>query len=192
MNKPKEQWGVPYIPPGGVVRECLLPDDCTSCDDRVMSRPLRTLARFDWPQLKRVDNSTCRQDPQTVLEHVLLKHCAGLAAHFRPDVGELREAFRTGRFTAQHKIALDWVFSSMRTRYIFPGLIAGAELPIFEVARCFWVVFDGASFGTGPWLNQWADDPSKPHPSAAVARNLPPARRADDGTTLNALGPSGA
>ena len=171
MMKSRERWEVPYIPPAGIVRECLLPDGCTSCEDPIMAQPLQPLARFDRPQLKRVENSRCRQDPEVVLAHVMAKNCAGLAGQYRPDVGELREAFRTGHFTRQHKIALDWVFSGMRTKYVFPGLVAGAALSIFEVAQCFWAVFDGASYGTGPWLNQWADDPYKPHPSAYVVRS---------------------
>ncbi len=168
-------WEIPYIPPEGVVRECLLPDGCVSCDDPIMRRPLEPLARFDRLQLKRIDGVTARRDPLDALRRVIAKDCAGLAHEHRPSVKELREAFASGRFTEQHRIALGWAFSGMRVKRVFPGLIAGAQLSIFEVARCFWTVFDGASFGCGPWLNQWADDPDRPHPSV---KSMLPARTA--------------
>lgn len=159
-------WEVPYVPPEGIVRECLLPDACMSCDDPLMARPLEPLRRFDRPQLRRVDNPVApERDPLACLGLFVAKECAGLPRQHRPDIAALRRAFEGGEFTEQHRIALDWAFSGMRTMYAFPSLVAGARLPIFEVARCFWTLFDGASFGCGPWLNQWADDPHRPHPS---------------------------
>ena len=133
-----------------------------------MRRPLWPLARFDHPLLKRVGAVGFDWDPIENLRQVMAKAYAGLPYEHRPDARDLRAAFASGRFTKQHCIALEWVFSGMRVKYVFPGLVAGAQLPIFEVARCFWTVFDGASFGCGPWLNQWADDPHKPHPSTRV------------------------
>ena len=91
--------------------------------------------------------------------------CAGLALDYRPDTDALGDAFRTGEFTRRHVVALKWAFSGMRRMYVFPGFIAGTQLPIYEVAYCLWTAFDGNAFGCGPWLNQWADDPSRPHPS---------------------------
>ena len=158
-------WEVPYIPPEGIVRECLLPDACNSCDDPLMAQPLEPLRRFDCPQLKRVDGPSTDRDPLDCLGLFVAKECAGMAHRHRPHIGGLRKAFESGEFTEQHRIALGWAFAGMRTMYAFPSLVAGARLPIFEVARCFWMLFDGASFGCGPWLNQWAVDPDRPHPS---------------------------
>ncbi len=163
-----ENWETPYIPPQGIVTECLFPDGCTCWENPVMHRPLRPLERFDHPPLKRVGAVGFDWDPIESLRQVIAKACAGLPYEYRPDVKELRAAFASGQFAEQHCIALEWAFSGMRVKYVFPGLVAGAQLPIFEVARCFWTVFDGASFGCGPWLNQWADDPHKPHPSTEV------------------------
>ena len=162
-------WDLPYIPPGGIVPECLLPDGCTSCEDPVMRRPLEPLDRFDHPQLKKAEGADPTWDALWSLGLFIAKNCAGLVHEYRPDIAGLRGAFASGQFTKQHHIALEWAFSGMRTKYMFPRLVAGAQLPIFEVARCFWTLFDGASFGSGPWLNQWADDPDKQHPSARVA-----------------------
>ena len=159
-------WEVPYIPPQGIVPECLLPDACISCDDPLMMRPLAHLDRFDQPQLRSVPTSTSSSDPLASLRLFFAKECAGLPYRHRPNVEQLRRAFRTGEFTERQGVALDWAFAGMRRKYAFPLLVAGARLPIFEMARCFWIVFDGYAFGCGPWLNQWVDDPDKPHPSA--------------------------
>ena len=163
MNR--DDWEKPYLPPGGLAPECLLPDGCATWNDPVMARPLEPLARFDRPQLKDTIESPYERDTLANLRGFMAKQCAGLAHEYRPDVVALREAFCTGRFTEQQAIALEWAFSGMREKYVFPGFVAAVELPIFEVVRCFWVVFDGAAFGCGPWLNQWADDPDKPHPA---------------------------
>ncbi|MCZ0943245.1 MAG: hypothetical protein OXJ53_09330 [Gammaproteobacteria bacterium] len=165
-NPTASPWEVPYIPPGGIVEECLLPDGCDSCNDPLMRRPLKALAAFDRSQLKRVSGADPEWDPLWSLNLFMSKNCAGLNHSYRADPVELREAFRTGEFTSIQKTALSWAFSGMRRKYMFPMLVAGAQLPIFEVVRCFWTVFEGCAFGCGPWLNQWADDPDKPHPSA--------------------------
>ena len=161
-------WDVPYIPPQGIVPECLLPDTCSSCNGPLMARPLAPLARFDRPQLKCVKTSApSNHDPLASLHLFVAKECAGLPREHRPNIEQLRRAFRTGEFTERQGAALDWAFSGMRRKYAFPLLVAGARLPIFEVARCFWNVFDGYAYGCGPWLNQWAEEPDKPHPSAS-------------------------
>ena len=162
MNR--DEWERPYVPPEGLVPECLMPDGCTEWDAPVMGRPLEPLSRFDQPQLKR-GPVHCDWDALFELRLFMAKQCAGLAYAYRPDIPDLREAFRMGRFTDQQSIALAWAFSGMRAKYTFPGLIAGAQLPIFEVARCFWTLFEGSAFGCGPWLNQWADNPDRPHPA---------------------------
>ena len=164
-------WEVPYIPPEGIVAECLLPDGCDSCDDPIMQRGLEPLARFDRPQLKRAPAPG--RDPLWSLGRFISKECAGLVHRYRPGPAELRQAFADGRFPAQHRIALEWAFAGMRRKFVFPILVAGARLPIHEVARCFWIAFDGMDFGCGPWLNQWADDPDRPHPGSKVEPPLP-------------------
>ena len=145
--------------------ECLLPDACTSCDDPLMQRGLEPLDRFDHPQLRCAPGARRPTAAYAALRRFIAKECAGLALDYRPDTDALRDAFRTGEFTRRHVVALEWAFSGMRRMYVFPGFIAGTQLPIYEVARCFWTAFDGIAFGCGPWLNQWADDPSRPHPS---------------------------
>lgn len=165
MPVDKYAWDVPYVPPGGLVLEGLLPDNCPSCLDPIMQRPLEPLRRFDHPQLRQAPPAHPDRDPLTALRFFMRKQCAGLAHRWRPDIAGLRLAFHTGDFTEQHAMALDWAFSGMRAMYVFPGLVAGARLPIFEVARCFWTLFEGDCYGCGPWLNQWADDPDRPHPA---------------------------
>lgn len=169
-----------------MVKELLLPDRATWWDDPVMGEPLRPLADFDHPQLRRVDAPECDgHDPIGSLRSFMGKNCAGLRDGLRADPHELREAFVTGEFTTRQAYALDWAFSGMRVMWVFPGFIAGARLPIYEVARCFWQAFDGASYGTGPWLNQWAENPGRPHPSApgGVRLNRPWAE--DNGTDIS-------
>lgn len=165
-------WERPHLPPGGIVRECLLPDGCESCDDPIMLRPLEPLARFDLPQLRSVGVEAEGWDPLASLENIMAKEWAGLAHECRPSASGLRDAFANGKFTKQHRAALDWAFAGMRRKYVFPGLVDRAMLPIFEVVRCFWLLFDGYAYGCGPWLNQWADDPDKPHPCVEFRRSM--------------------
>ena len=179
MNAAHDEWEVPYIPPEGIRRECLMPDGCTSCDAPVMSELLLPLSRFDLAPLRQVTpgEGFPHRGPYWELDLFLRKGCAGLAHAWRITGAEFREALRTGVYTERHKFALSWAFSGMRRKYVFPGLIAGAEVPIFEVARCFWVAFGGQDFGCGPWLNQWAKSPERPHPKitelARVRRDAP-------------------
>ncbi len=161
---PTPDWEVPYIPPGGLVDECLLPDGCLSCDDPVMFLPLRPLEDFDHPLLKQALGADPERDPLWSLNTFMAKQCAGMNHDWRAHPEDLMRAFRTGEFSDLDKASLSWAFSGMRKKYVFPGLIGGTQLPIFEVARCFWNAFDGCAYGCGPWLNQWADDPEKPHP----------------------------
>ena len=163
---PAPGWEVPYIPPGGVVEECLLPDGCDSCDDPVMSLPLRPLGDFDHPLLKQARGADLEWDPMWSLNHFMAKNCAGMSYELRVRPESLMRAFRTGTFSPAEARALSWAFSGMRRKYMFPSLVASAQLPIFEVARCFWKAFDGYAYGCAPWLNQWADNPQKPHPCA--------------------------
>lgn len=159
-------WEVPYIPPQGIVPECLLPDTCVSGSDPLMAQPLAPLGHFDHPQLKSVMTSApCNHDPLASLRRFIAKECAGLPQEHRPNADQLRQAFRTGEFTEPQAAALDWAFGGMRRKYAFPLLVAGIRLPIFDVARCFWNVFAGHAYGCGPWLNQWAEEPDKSHPS---------------------------
>ena len=157
-------WEVPYIPPEGVVDECLLPDGCDSCDDPVMLRPLRRLEDFDHPLLKQALGADAEWDPLWSLNLFMAKNCAGMSHDLRAPPERLMQAFRTGAFSPAETQSLSWAFSGMRRKYMFPSLVASAQLPIFEVARCFWVAFDGSAFGCAPWLNQWANNPEKPHP----------------------------
>ena len=163
---PAPDWEVPYIPPGGLVEECLLPDGCDSCDDPVMFLPLRPLRDFDHPLLKQVRGADPEGDPLWNLDSFMAKQCAGMNYRFRAHPEDLMRAFRTGEFSNLDKASLSWAFAGMRRKYVFPGLVAGAQLPIFEWARCFWKAFDGCAFGCAPWLNQWANNPEKPHPCA--------------------------
>ena len=169
-----------------MVKELLLPDGATWWDDPVMGEPLRPLADFDHPQLRRVSTPEDEgHDPVRSLRSFMGKNCAGLRDELRADPHELREAFATGEFTTRQACALDWAFSGMRVMWMFPGFIAGARLPIHEVARCFWHAFDGASYGTGPWLNQWADNPDRPHPSAPGGIRLNRPWADDNGTDMS-------
>ena len=34
------------------------------------------------------------------------------------------------------------------------------------------IQFDGAAFGCGPWLNQWAENPDRPHPHAVATERI--------------------
>jgi len=174
MTDAARDWDVPYIPPEGIQIECLSPDACKSCDDPAMSKGLLPLDRVDWPQLRHAPGSRAgsKDDEGWNLGLFIAKECAGMSHECRPETRALREAFRTGQFTQRHRIALGWAFSGMPPKYAFPGLIAGARLPIFEVARCFWTAFDGAAFGCGPWLNQWAEDPDRPHPHTVATERI--------------------
>ena len=163
---PAPDWEAPYIPPGGLVDECLLPDGCDSCDDPVMALPLRPLGDFDHPLLKQARGADPEGDPLWNLDSFMAKQCAGMSYHLRAHPEDLMRAFRTGEFFNLDKASLSWAFAGMRRKYVFPGLVAGAQLPIFEVARCFWKAFDGYAYGCAPWLNQWANNPVKPHPCA--------------------------
>ena len=79
---------------------------------------------------------------------------------------DLMRAFRTGEFSNLDKASLSWALGGTGRKYMFPGLIAGARFPIFEVARCFRKAFYRYAFGCGQWLNQWASNPERPHPCA--------------------------
>ena len=56
----------------------------------------------------------------------------------------------------------------MRTKFVFPGLMCGTRIAIYDMARCFWNVFGGA----GPYLNQWAENPQKPHPHVIKVEHM--------------------
>ncbi|MCY4212901.1 MAG: hypothetical protein OXF68_04670 [Gammaproteobacteria bacterium] len=117
MNDPTANpWEVPYIPPEGIVEECLLPDGCDSCNDPVMRQPLKALGAFDHPQLRQAEGADPAWDPLWSLNQFMSKNCAGLNYGLRTEPLELREAFRTGEFTSRQKTALSWAFSGMRRK----------------------------------------------------------------------------
>ena len=60
------------------MKECLLPDGCDSCDDPVMSLPLRPLEDFDHPLPRQVCCADPEWDSLWSLNHFMAKNCAGM------------------------------------------------------------------------------------------------------------------
>ena len=147
----------------------ILPDGVDSHDHPLMARPLRPLADFDRPELKRfADADLPGYLADGGPDWFLNKHCAGLAHDLRITVADFRRILSTGEFTQKELFALEWAFGSMRTEFVFaPTLMHGTRVTIFQVARLFWNLFDGAAFGAHAYLNQWGDDPSRPLPAVS-------------------------
>ena len=74
---PTPDWEAPYIPPGGLVDQCLLPDGCGSCDDPVMSLPIRPLRDIDHPLLKQALGADPEGEPLWSLDSFMAKQWAG-------------------------------------------------------------------------------------------------------------------
>ena len=107
----------------------ILPDGVESHDHPLMARPLRPLADFDRPELKRfADTDLPDYLANGGPDWFLNKHCAGLARDLRISVADFRRILSTGEFTHKELFALEWAFGGMRTEFVFaPTLMHGTR-----------------------------------------------------------------
>lgn len=154
-----------------------------STDALIFSEPgaaLLPLERFHHPALQRRPTNIVAEQADRQMDMLVRKQCAGLRYGLRITGARLRRAFMSGRFRRNDRIVLEWTISGMR-EVLFPTWHSLCALTIYELARGMGVMGPEAG-GYAGYLNQWAEDPSRPLPSAAgwtlYLRNfslLPPA-----------------
>ena len=126
---------------------------------------LLPLERFDHPPLHRRPHNIVAAEADNQADLLLRKHCAGLRHGLRTSGARMRQAFISGDFGRNERVALRWTITGMREE-LFPAWHTLFALTIYELARGMRGLGPSAG-GYACYLNQWAENPRHPLPSAA-------------------------
>ena len=123
------------------------------------------LDRFDHPALHRRPTNIVAAEADRQMDLIVRKECAGLRRDLRTTGARFRQAFISGRFGRNKRMVLEWAVSGMRDA-MFPTWHSLCALTIYELARGMRLLGPSAG-GYAKYLNQWAENPERPLPSAA-------------------------
>lgn len=141
-------------------------------------RKMAPLARFDHPNLHRRPDDVTDATALQWMSSAIGKECAGMAN--RATGKEVFHAFRSGEISERARKSLYWATQNVTPARPFPTWHAVGRLTIFELARGMSCLDEWAG-GYAAYLCQWADDPTRPLPTAdgwvltaLEASHLPP------------------
>ena len=126
---------------------------------------LLPLERFDHAHLHRRPGNIVAAAADNQMNRILRKACAGLRYGLRTTGARFRQAFISGDFSRNNLVVLEWTISGMREE-LFPTWHGLCALTVYELARGMRLLGPTAG-GYARYLNQWAEDPLRPLPSAA-------------------------
>ena len=137
-------------------------------------RKMAPLASFDHPNLHRRPDDVTDAKALKWMSSAIGKECAGMSG--RATGEEVVYAFRSGEVSENVMQSLWWATQNTTPFRPFPTWHAIGCLTIFELARGMSCLDEWAG-GYASYLCQWADDPTRPLPTA-------------DGWVLTALKPA--